>query len=232
MWCLYRYKEMYDTWSDYVYLDARHLGKEFLKDRFPTIYQKCLNFGYHMESDLIPIAPQEHYGIGGIKIDLNGKTSMANLYANGECSNSGVHGANRLASNSLLEALGLVTPDAHDGHVVYGVTMLDEQLAVGGKLVDHLAIDRLARLEVHKCVRSIQHPVQVYRAAKTVLLGNQRLLDEDGFELVFVQPRLEFSRAGPRQPNLYRRVLVQILGEVAREHCHTHGVCQRADTCH
>jgi aspartate oxidase len=99
------YKEMYDTWSDYVYLDARHLGKEFLKDRFPTIYQKCLNFGYHMESDLIPIAPQEHYGIGGIKIDLNGKTSMANLYANGECSNSGVHGANRLASNSLLECL-------------------------------------------------------------------------------------------------------------------------------
>lgn len=98
-------KEMYDTWSEYVYIDARHLGKEFLSQRFPTIYQKCLESGYHMEKDLIPVAPVEHYGIGGVKIDLNGETSLANLYANGECCSSGVHGANRLASNSLLECI-------------------------------------------------------------------------------------------------------------------------------
>lgn len=97
--------EMYDTWSEYVYIDARHLGKEFLEKRFPTIYGKCLENGLHMESDLIPVAPVEHYGIGGIKIDINGKTNVKNLYANGECCNSGVHGANRLASNSLLECL-------------------------------------------------------------------------------------------------------------------------------
>ncbi|MCM1514550.1 MAG: L-aspartate oxidase [Anaeroplasma bactoclasticum] len=98
-------KEMYDTWSQYVYIDARHLGKDFLEHRFPTIYAKCLESGYHMESDLVPVAPVEHYGIGGIKINLDGETSMAHLYANGECCSSGVHGANRLASNSLLECI-------------------------------------------------------------------------------------------------------------------------------
>jgi L-aspartate oxidase len=99
------HREMYDTWSEYVLLDVRHLDVAFLKTRFPTIYQKCLESRYQMENDLIPVAPVEHYGIGGISIDIDGKTSMKNLYANGECSNSGVHGANRLASNSLLECL-------------------------------------------------------------------------------------------------------------------------------
>ncbi len=98
-------KEMYDTWSQYVYIDARHMGKEFLEYRFPTIYQKCKESCYNMETDLIPVAPVEHYGIGGVQIDLNGKTSLKNLYANGECCSSGVHGANRLASNSLLECI-------------------------------------------------------------------------------------------------------------------------------
>lgn len=98
-------KEMYDTWSQYVYIDARHLGKEFLEHRFPTIYAKCLESGYHMEKNFVPVAPVEHYGIGGVQIDLNGKTSMEDLYANGECCSSGVHGANRLASNSLLECI-------------------------------------------------------------------------------------------------------------------------------
>ncbi|MGI6709933.1 MAG: L-aspartate oxidase [Bacilli bacterium] len=99
------YREMYDTWSECVYIDARHLDKEYLEKRFPTIYSKCLVNGLDMSKDLIPVAPVEHFGIGGIAIDLDGKTSMENLYANGECASSGVHGANRLASNSLLECI-------------------------------------------------------------------------------------------------------------------------------
>lgn len=98
-------KELEKTNCPYVYIDARHLGKEFLKKRFPTIYAKCLEYGYKMEEDLIPVAPVEHFGIGGIKIDLDGKTSISHLFANGECASSGVHGANRLASNSLLECV-------------------------------------------------------------------------------------------------------------------------------
>lgn len=98
-------REMYDTWSEHVYIDARHMGKEFLMNRFPTIYAKCAESGYKMESDLVPVAPVEHFGIGGIKINISGESSMKHLYAVGECSSSGVHGANRLASNSLLECL-------------------------------------------------------------------------------------------------------------------------------
>ncbi len=98
-------KEMEKTNSEYVYIDARHLGKAFLEKRFPTIYAKCLENGYHMEKDVVPVAPVEHFGIGGIKIDLDGKTTVKHLFANGECASSGVHGANRLASNSLLECV-------------------------------------------------------------------------------------------------------------------------------
>lgn len=89
----------------YVYLDARHLGKEYLKNRFPYIYNECLKEGFKIEKDLIPIAPAHHFSMGGIKIDLFGRTSLENLYAVGEVSCSGVHGSNRLASNSLLEAM-------------------------------------------------------------------------------------------------------------------------------
>lgn len=99
------YREMYDTWSDHVYLDITHENKEFLMNRFPTIYSKLSENNIYMEKDLIPVSPVEHFSCGGIKIDINGKTSLENLYANGECACSGVHGANRLASNSLLECV-------------------------------------------------------------------------------------------------------------------------------
>lgn len=123
-------KEMYDTWSQYVYIDARHLGKEFLQKRFPTIYGKCDEYGYKMETDLIPVAPVEHYGIGGIQIDLNGQTSLKNLYANGECCSSGVHGANRLASNSLLECIvfGKKIAEHINKKVQEEVNVIDEEI--------------------------------------------------------------------------------------------------------
>lgn len=89
----------------YVYLDARHLGEGYLKSRFPYIYDECLKEGLRIEKDLIPIAPAHHFSMGGIEIALDGQTSLINLYAIGETSCTGVHGSNRLASNSLLEAL-------------------------------------------------------------------------------------------------------------------------------
>lgn len=99
------YREMFDTWSDHVYLDITHKPKEFLMKRFPTIYKHCLDHGIDMSKDYIPVCPVEHFLCGGIKTDLNAKTSMENLYAVGECARTGVHGANRLASNSLLECV-------------------------------------------------------------------------------------------------------------------------------
>lgn len=93
------------TESDYVYLDARHFNEEYLKNRFPSIYQHCLKHGIDMKNELIPVSPSQHYFMGGLKVDFDGTTSMNNLFACGEVSCTGLHGRNRLASNSLLEAV-------------------------------------------------------------------------------------------------------------------------------
>ena len=99
------YEEMKKTNSNNVFLDVSFMEKSFLQNRFPNIYNKCLEEGIDISKEPIPVTPAQHYFMGGIKVDLNGKTSMENLYAFGETSCTGVHGANRLASNSLLEAL-------------------------------------------------------------------------------------------------------------------------------
>ena len=91
--------------EDHVYLDCRHLDKEELIDHFPTINAKCLSLGINFTKDMIPVVPAAHYCCGGIKVDEYSRSSILNLYASGECSSTGLHGANRLASNSLLEAL-------------------------------------------------------------------------------------------------------------------------------
>lgn len=88
-----------------VYLDARHLGQEYLADRFRQVYSMLAQNGYFMEQDLVPIAPAAHYTIGGILTNEWAKTTVDNLYACGEAAATGVHGANRLASNSLLEGV-------------------------------------------------------------------------------------------------------------------------------
>ncbi|MDE6005450.1 MAG: FAD-binding protein [Oscillospiraceae bacterium] len=93
------------TGSDEFYLDITHKNPEEVKNRFPMIYQNLLKQGYDMTKNKIPIYPCQHYLMGGIRVDSNSQTKIKNLYACGECSNTGVHGNNRLASNSLLEAL-------------------------------------------------------------------------------------------------------------------------------
>ncbi len=97
--------EMKIRGEDYVYLDCRHLDKEAFIKHFPNIYQKCLSIGIDAMKDYIPVVPAAHYMCGGIKVDKKGKSNINRLYAVGECSATGLHGANRLASNSLLEAI-------------------------------------------------------------------------------------------------------------------------------
>jgi L-aspartate oxidase len=93
------------TGDEHIFLDASHLNKNDLIDHFPTIYAKCLQRGIDITRDSIPVAPAAHYLCGGIKVNENAITSIHNLYASGECASTGLHGANRLASNSLIEAI-------------------------------------------------------------------------------------------------------------------------------
>ena len=99
------HRVLLETGADHVHLDARHLGREFLEQRFPTIVASTRAAGVDPATDLIPVAPAAHYASGGVRTDLHGRTSIPGLYACGEVACTGVHGANRLASNSLLEGL-------------------------------------------------------------------------------------------------------------------------------
>ena len=99
------YLEMRETGTDCVFLDCTEMGRGFLTHRFPKIYSFCREAGFNMDSDLIPVRPAAHFIMGGVATDLWGRTSIANFLACGETACTGVHGANRLASNSLLEAL-------------------------------------------------------------------------------------------------------------------------------
>ena len=97
--------EMKINGTEHVYLDCRHMDQQKFIEHFPNIHAKCLSIGIDVAKDMIPVSPAAHYSCGGVKTDEWGKTSISNLYAAGECASTGLHGANRLASNSLLEAM-------------------------------------------------------------------------------------------------------------------------------
>ena len=97
--------EMKIEGTEHVWLDCRHFSKEKFIEHFPNIYEKCLSIGIDISKNMIPVAPAAHYSCGGIKTDDWGRSSIRNLYVCGECASTGLHGANRLASNSLLEAM-------------------------------------------------------------------------------------------------------------------------------
>lgn len=113
--------EMAATKARHVYLDVTHLGSEFVKHRFPTIYSTCLRYDIDITEEWIPVSPSAHYMMGGVWTDVNGATTVPGLFAAGEVACSGVHGANRLASNSLLEGL------------VFGARAAAAAVAYGGR---------------------------------------------------------------------------------------------------
>lgn len=136
--------EIKKSGHEYIYLDARNIDKSTILAVFPNIYNKCLSIGIDMLKDMIPIIPAAHYSCGGILVDDKGRTVINNLYACGECSSTGLHGANRLGSNSLLEALvfsDIIYTDIANNYVKkelpaipewndFGTTQAEEQVLV------------------------------------------------------------------------------------------------------
>ncbi len=122
--------EMKISGDEFVYLDATHLDSEKLKSHFPNIYEKCLTLDIDITKNYIPVAPAAHYLVGGVKVDFEAKTSVKHLYAAGECSSTGLHGANRLASNSLLEALVYADKAAESSSKIFKNIQINEDIPV------------------------------------------------------------------------------------------------------
>lgn len=155
-------KEIYKTpQTPYAFLDITSKPKEFLINRFPYIYDQCLKRGYNMDKDLVPIAPAHHYCMGGIQVDLKARTSMKNLYAVGEVSCTGVHGSNRLASNSLLE--GLVFSKKAAEHINLIVNKEEDKLK--GELVERINFKEMNKIRItnkkyqHKFINYLKEKV-------------------------------------------------------------------------
>ncbi|MBQ4059207.1 MAG: L-aspartate oxidase [Lachnospiraceae bacterium] len=129
-------KQMELDGTKYVHLSLRKIHPDDVVKRFPNIYKKCLEEGYDITKEPVPVVPAQHYFMGGVKVDLDGRTSMKHLYAAGETACNGVHGANRLASNSLLESLVWAKRAAKD----IELCMMENEKKVSEKLTDKIVL--------------------------------------------------------------------------------------------
>ncbi len=155
------YKELKETQSDFVYLDITHREKEYLQKRFPTIYKICLENNIDMSKDFIPVTPVQHYSIGGIRVDSFGRTKLEGLYACGECSNTGVHGANRLASNSLLECIVFGRKISDDINTTIRSSQIKEQ-CFDGIDINNSSKEPKENLDLNKIRSTIKDTMEAY----------------------------------------------------------------------
>ncbi|NLU09038.1 L-aspartate oxidase [uncultured Clostridium sp.] len=180
------FDQMKKTSSKYVYLDATMYDEKFLRNRFKQIYRECEDNSIEMYKDYIPVTPAEHYFMGGIKVDLFSRTCMDGLYAVGECACTGVHGANRLASNSLLEALVFGNRAAQDisekisGGEKYGLPEVKTgiNLKDGGQKLDFGELEKSLKdlMEKHAgIIRNIEDLKGILKVIEDALLKMEAL---------------------------------------------------------
>jgi L-aspartate oxidase len=177
------FQQMKEHKTDNVYLDLRHLDSAKIKKRFSNIYKETSRFGIDMTSDLVPVAPAAHYTIGGIRTGLNAETNIKGLYACGEVTHSGVHGANRLASNSLLEC------------IVFGKRAVDaslrEPVSLNKDAADEELIFNLTKKEEFT---SIKNRIAGLMNDKVGIVRNDELMNEAITQLTEIENNFKFEK--------------------------------------
>lgn len=182
--------EMKLSGDEHVYLDVTHKDAEQTKEHFPNIYKKCLELGIDITKDYIPVAPAAHYLCGGIKVDLNARTTINRLYAAGECSRTGLHGANRLASNSLIEAVVYADAAAKDS------LKLLPQLSWNDRIPEWNDAGTSLNEEMILITQSVKEVNQIMNAYVGIVRSNLRLKRAyDRLEILYVETESLFQRS-------------------------------------
>jgi len=165
--------EMKENNTDGVFLDITNEDSDYVKNRFPQIYEYCLKFDIDITKDYIPVVPVQHYLMGGIAVDLQGKTAIQNLYACGEVARTGVHGANRLASNSLLEAIVLgnrIAKDINDhvGKIETNKTLYSRNISQEINVIEYKEVINEIRQIMSNNVFIVRYESNLKRALKAI----------------------------------------------------------------
>lgn len=202
--------ELEMTGATFVYLDVTHESEEMVRHRFPTIYETCLQYGLDLTTDWIPVAPAAHYTMGGVRTDLNGETNIRRLFACGEVSSTGVHGANRLASNSLSEAIVFGRRIIHR---ISELPPLEGDVHVREELDSHSAISRQAVVEKRlKLQKVMVRYIGLRRSSDSLAKGLAELRRQLPFFSTVMSKREDFEFA-----NLLTNAMLTAESAAARE---------------
>jgi len=171
-------KELKESGEEYVLLDVSHKDPEFIRKRFPNIYRQCLRYGFDITERPVPVVPAAHYSCGGVVASLNGETEMPGLFCAGEVAMSGMHGANRLASNSLLEAVVMARFAAERSGEFHRGTQFPSSVPVDNSLASSLKMPRLKTLVSHdrrELSRIMSDFVGIVRSEERLALALERV---------------------------------------------------------
>lgn len=216
-------QEMEKTGSDHVYLSLRGIDPEKIKHRFPMIYKTCRERGLDITKDNIPVAPAAHYFMGGIRTDIDGKTNLAGLYAAGECASTGVHGANRLASNSLLEGLVFGHRAAVSARVLFDSPHLNVE---NQDNISSLTRPHLKDVEVQRFKLVIKSAMW----NGTGIIRSQESLEDALNKLGKVENQLNFPPVSPDELELKNMLLVaKLITRAALDRTESRGAHYRTD---
>ena len=184
------FQEMTNTNTDHVFLDITYKTRDYLENRFPNIFKTLLDYGIDMSKDYIPVAPAEHYCMGGIRTDVHGRTNVDGLYACGEVACTGIHGANRLASNSLLEGLVFghkIAVDINEKEQIashYEATLLPGEYNISSENDDMLhSIKKKIQITMTKKVGIIRSKTSLTEAAEIIEQLKAECSKLNGFSL-------------------------------------------------